>query len=67
MFLLPGKLIYKEAVKLFPVNYGRGRIVKFERISHIFKTNEIDIGIAYDRQHKMDIITIVIKNIKYES
>jgi hypothetical protein len=67
MFLSPAKLIYKEAVQLFTMNYGRGQIVKFERISHIFKTNEIDIGMAYDRQHKMDRITIVIKNLIYES
>ncbi len=66
-FLSLGKHIYKEVVNLFTINYGRGLIVKFGRISHIFKNDEIDIGMVYDRQHKMDIITIVIKNIKYRS
>ena len=67
VFLSPGKRIYKEAGQLFTMNYGRGQIVKFGRISHIFKNDGIDIGMAYYRQYKTDVITIVIKNLIYES
>ncbi|MGA8573488.1 MAG: hypothetical protein ACLP7A_11940 [Desulfobaccales bacterium] len=68
-FMSPGKRIYKEIIESFKKIYGDGYSIMYEKRNRTFENSEIKIDIIYsgNRRHKMDIVTVSIRNNKLKT
>jgi len=61
----PIKDYYDNVVNLLIINYGSCQDMGYTKNSLIFKKDEFEINIFFNREHKMDMVVVLFENKMY--